>query len=409
MTNILKLHLENFQSIASGELEFKTGLNFIIGQTNSGKTATFRALKACLCNPSGSRSQKFIKKGCPSTRVTLSYNGNEITWKRTPKESSYTINNQDYVKTGKSDAFKILTNETGFIQKDSKTIMNIEEELQLPFPFGCTETELFELFENVFCVSDSATILKSAKEHENKVKFDLDLLGIELNKNNTKLTELESFKKEVAPKLDELSRYLDDAKKLQSRLDLLKDGLDVVRLAVKASEIQIDIIPISTENKIPAYKELIYLKDLIGKVKQYHELSKKLPVPIAVSDEKLKVLREQKELKNLRTRLDELSKIRVEEQTFENRLTDFQEKVELKKIFVQLKALHEIKIQPIEFERKLVAYTNLLEYKATLNSFSERIKLLQSRIASAEQELSSLQEKLKEYKVCPLCHRPLED
>ena len=405
MTNSLKLQLENFQSITSGELEFVTGLNFIIGQSNSGKSATFRALKTCLYNPTG--SQRFIKRGYPKSAVTLSYNGNVITWKRTAKESSYTINGEDYVKTGSSSAFKILKDETGFIQGDNGVIMNIEEELQLPFPFGYNKSELFKLYENVFCVSDSAVIMKSAKEHENKVKFDLDMLNVELEKNKTKLQELEAFKKEID--LNELKQRLADCKKLNDRLTLLKDGTDVIQLAVKASKVQVDITPISTENKIPAYKELISLKSLISKVKQYHELSKNLPVPISVSNEKLGNLREQRELKELAARLTKLSQIKVEEKVFENKLFDFQEKVELKKIFVQLKALHEVKIQPIEFERKLVAYTNLLEYKATLNSFSERIKLLQSRIASAEQELSNLQGKLKEYKVCPLCHRPLED
>ena len=202
--NNLRLQLENFQSITSGELEFVTGLNFIIGQSNSGKSATFRALKTCLYNPSG--SQRFIKRGYPKSSVTLTYNGNEITWKRTAKESSYTINGEDYVKTGSSNAFKILKDETGFIQGDNGVIMNIEEELQLPFPFGYNKSELFKLYENVFCVSDSAVILKSAKEFENKVKFDLDLLEVELNKNKTKLQELEAFKKEV--NILEIKNYL---------------------------------------------------------------------------------------------------------------------------------------------------------------------------------------------------------
>lgn len=405
MTNSLKLQLENFQSITSGELEFVTGLNFIIGQSNSGKSATFRALKTCLYNPTG--SQRFIKRGYPKSAVTLSYNGNVITWKRTAKESSYTINGEDYVKTGSSSAFKILKDETGFIQGDNGVIMNIEEELQLPFPFGYNKSELFKLYENVFCVSDSAVIMKSAKEHENKVKFDLDMLNVELEKNKTKLQELEAFKKEID--LNELKRRLADCKKLNDRLTLLKDGTDVIQLAVKASKVQVDITPISTENKIPAYKELINLKSLISKVKQYHELSKNLPVPISVSSEKLESLREQRELKELAARLTELSQIKVEEKVFENKLSDFQEKVELKKTFLQLKELHEIKIKSIEFEDKLAKYKELIQYKAGLKALSDKISLTQAELTYVENNLSNLQGKLKEYKVCPLCHRPLED
>ena len=178
---------------------------------------------------------------------------------------------------------------------------------------------------------------------------------------------------------------------------------------MKASKVQVDITPISTENKIPAYKELISLKSLISKVKQYHELSKNLPVPISVSNEKLGNLREQRELKELVARLTKLSQIKVEEKVFENKLFDFQEKVELKKTFMQLKELHEIKIKPIEFEDKLAKYKELIQYKAGLKALSDKISLTQAELTYVENNLSNLQEKLKEYKVCPLCHRPLED
>ena len=194
--NELKLFLYNFQSISEGELVFKTGLNFIIGQSNSGKSATFRAVKACLLNPSG--SQRFIKKDTNKTIVELKYNGNDICWNKTGKANSYTINGEEYRNTGKSDAFKILNNETGFVKAEKGcALMNIEEELQLPFPFGIPDSELFKLFENVFCVSDSAVILKSAKDHEDKVKDDISLLELEEAKVQNKINCLNTLKKEV--------------------------------------------------------------------------------------------------------------------------------------------------------------------------------------------------------------------
>ena len=97
MSNELKLSLENFQSITHGELIFHTGTTVIVGQSNSGKTATFRGLKACLSNPSG--SQRFIKNGTKQAVVTLEYNGNQISWRRTPKESTYQINGETYYIT----------------------------------------------------------------------------------------------------------------------------------------------------------------------------------------------------------------------------------------------------------------------------------------------------------------------
>ena len=402
--NSLKLQLENFQSITHGELEFKTGLNFIIGQSNSGKSATFRALKACLLNPSG--SQRFIKNGYTALTVTLSYNDNVITWKKTSKENSYTVNGEEYVKTGRANAFKLIEN-TGFVQGESEAIMNIEEELQLPFPFGLSKSEFFKLYENIFCVSDSATILKSAKEHENKVKFDLDLLEVELNKNKIKLQELEAFKKELD--LNDLKKRLDDCKKLNNRLILLKDGTEIIQLAVRASEIQIDVTPINTKNRVPTYRELISLKSLVNKVKQYHQLSKTLPIPIGVSSEKLIALKDKKDLKALAIRTQVLSDIKVEGKEFSNKLLIFQEKQELQKIIIQLRALHGIHLSVVEFKDKLSQYKELLKYKTDLNEIQKKAASKKATLQGHQELLKHLQEKLKEYKVCPLCHRPLED
>ena len=170
-------------------------MNFIIGQSNSGKSATFRALKACLLNPAG--SQRFIKKGNNKSEVTLKYNGQEIQWERTPKESNYIINGETYYKTGRSNAFKILEEATGFNQDTNGIIMNIEEELQLPFPFGLNGSDLFKLFENVFCISDSAVILKSAKDYEKGVDSDISSLDLEEQKTTAKVRALEEFKEYV--------------------------------------------------------------------------------------------------------------------------------------------------------------------------------------------------------------------
>lgn len=402
--NSLRLQLENFQSISSGTLEFVTGLNFIVGQSNSGKSATFRGLKGCLCNPSG--SQRFIKKGCSKATVTLEYNGNLITWIRTPKESKYEINGETYLKTGTASAFKLLPDETGFIQGDSNVVMNIEEELQLPFPFGLNKSELFKLYENVFCVSDSAVILKSAKEHENKVKFDLDMLEVELNKNNTKLQELEAFKQEID--LKELKRYLSDSKKLNDRLALLKEGNDVIKLAVRASSINLNISSFNVENKIFIYEELICLKDLISKVKKYHALGKELPSPITASSEKILLLKDKKELRTLMSRLSALNEIKVEEKEFENKLVLFNDKYEMGQILKRLRNLHTIQLKVMEFENKLIKYNELIKYKADLKSISDKGIAKKKELEENRELLKSLQAKLSEYKVCPLCHRPLE-
>ena len=401
--NSLKLQLENFQSITHGELEFKTGLNFIIGQSNSGKSATFRALKACLLNPSG--SQRFIKNGYTALTVTLSYNDNVITWKKTSKENSYTVNGEEYVKTGRANAFKLIEN-TGFVQGESEAIMNIEEELQLPFPFGLSKSEFFKLYENIFCVSDSATILKSAKEHENKVKFDLDLLEVELKKNETKASELSNFKEEID--LDELKGYLATCKSNQTKLNALRDGLDVIKQAVKFADTDFSIAPFNTENKIQAYDDLQKISKTIGQLKQLHSLSKSLPLPVETDNNVLTEYKQLVSLKKVAEQLKQFDDVSIEPVDFKDKLSKYRNKVELRKTMTRLKELNNIKVPLTEFNNLLTEYKKLKEFKSSLTEIRKKVKSKEAEAAQIQQKVSNLEEKLKEFKVCPLCHRPLD-
>jgi predicted ATP-dependent endonuclease of OLD family len=294
--NELKLSLQNFQSISEGELTFKTGLNFIIGQSNSGKSATFRALKACLLNPAG--SQRFIKRDSGKTTVILKYNGNDICWNKTEKANSYSINGEEYRNTGKSDAFKILNNDTGFVKAEKGcTLMNIEEELQLPFPFGIPDSELLKLFENVFCVSDSAVILKSAKEHEDRVKNDINLLELEKTKVQTKLHGLAELKEEVS--LSRLEEYKKELESGRSRLIGLKEGLPEIKLACKVNDTNLSIKEVSFKDYLSPYSEKLDCKNTIRTVQSLHKLMKKFENLEYTPVSKLKELKELKDIQKL--------------------------------------------------------------------------------------------------------------
>ena len=155
------LKIEDFQSIGDALLEFNPGVNLIVGQSNSGKTAILRAINATLTNPSYAKT--FIRHRASSCSVTFAYNGHEVTWQKSAKGGTkYLVDSQEYSKLGTSDLFDILS-DNGFVKSYNDEVMNIEGEWDLPFPFDRTPAELFRLFENVFCVSDSATILKSFK------------------------------------------------------------------------------------------------------------------------------------------------------------------------------------------------------------------------------------------------------
>lgn len=403
--NELKLLLHNFQSISDGELIFKTGLNFIIGQSNSGKSATFRALKACLSNPSG--SQRFIKRGHNQAEVVLLYNGNEIIWDRTQKESSYIINGEEFVKTGNSDSFKILNDNTGFTRDTNDVIMNIEEELQVPFPFGISKSDLFKLYENVFCVSDSAVILKSAKEHEDEIKTELSSLELELTKNKSKLEAIRKFKEAVdVQRLKDYKVYLIEK---GNRFNFLNDGMDIIKTAIKVSESNIAIREEEYSNLIPSYYEALEIKKALTIAKKCHVISKSFQelnnFRVNKLDEKLNEL---EGLQKLFKRTEKLGELFTPEVSFSSKIASYSSLVELKSTFEKLQEIDRIKVSEKEFLNKLSNYQELKNFKETLNKIKEQGKSLSERRKQIEKELVTIENKLKEFKVCPLCHHELE-
>lgn len=402
--NKLELDLSNFQSISSGHLEFETGLNFIIGQSNSGKSATFRALKACLSNPIG--SQRFIKNGEKQAQVTLSYNGNTISWKRTSKESSYEINGEKFVKTGKSDAFKLLDS-TGFVQDHNEIIMNIEEELQLPFPFGFSKSDLFKLFENIFCVSDSAIILKSMKDHEVQIKTEIDFLENDLLKNKKKVEELQKFKEDIdLSKLCEIRELLSSQ---QLTLKKLQDGQDIIKKAVLADSFTLPQSLI-IKDQLTSYRNLQNIKDTVVQVKAAFSLLKSLsnlPAPRKLSVIELRDLKKIQVVIKQITELDQLNEIKGFTELTPIDIGKYNQFKALQCELGKLKSLESLDLPTIEIRDLVTQYTYLRNYKEALKEVLKKIKVQNERKKSLDDKIKDLKTKLSQYKICPLCHQPI--
>ena len=402
MGNELKLSLENFQSISHGELVFHTGTTVIIGQSNSGKSATFRALKACLLNPSG--SQRFIKKGTKSSSVALEYNGNQIIWKRTPTESSYIINGENFLKTGRSNVFKIIE-DTGFVIDTNDVLMNLEEELQLPFPFGISNADLFKLYENVFCISDSAVILKSAKTMEDNIKFEISTLENNIIKNNNKLKELQDFKEFI--NLDKLANYKRFLESKNERILFLRKDLPVIKKAVRIENFK---VPEETfEDKQVSYKDKVKLKRELVKLKKLHKVSKvvkEIEVPkmldISIYKENLKFSKTCKILKQLKG-------FKAEESSFSNLLNEYKGLQEIKKTCTVAKKLERVKAEVTEFEDNLKQYIELQKISNLLSSIKGTVKKKKERLKEIEEFIKNTEGALKEFKICPLCHQPINN
>jgi len=122
---IKHVEIKNFQSHEYTIIEFKDGLNTIIGESNSGKTSILRAIRWCLDNdPKGS---DFITTGRDDCSVTVVFDdGTSIIRKRTRNDSgTYDVVGKTIQPDG--TASKWIQTYKGFANNLPIEIMNIHQ------------------------------------------------------------------------------------------------------------------------------------------------------------------------------------------------------------------------------------------------------------------------------------------
>ena len=99
-----KLHIQNFQSHKDTVITFSSGLNIIIGPTDTGKSAILRALRKLIRDePSG---KAFISKWSKDMTITLTFERDTIEYtvcrRITPSKNLYSLDTEEYGGFGKT-------------------------------------------------------------------------------------------------------------------------------------------------------------------------------------------------------------------------------------------------------------------------------------------------------------------
>ena len=367
--NNLKVTIENFQSISKGELEFTQGINIIVGQSNSGKSAILRALKGAVLNTSG--SQKYIKNGTKGFKVGIDYQGNSIEWSRTSRSPEYVINGEKYAKTGSSNLLDFLDN-SGFTLDENKSLMNVESELELPFPFDKSNSELFKLFEkNIFCISDSTAITKLIKSDEEETASRKDNAEYELTRLQDKLAAIEELEKEVdlnwlVSKRGELANLASDKEKLLLDIQNLHGIISLGKVIGKG---------VPHLSQLPDLQDYISLSKDIETVEQIRGVGNILSQSVPTASTPTVSVSEFIELKNDINELENADKVIS--------------------ILSPLEAPLTIGISD--------EYTSLRNDINTLSRLREQAQMIQNNITKKRQEIQLLEDKKSKFKVCPLC------
>ena len=188
----MKVITKDFQILkGENEFEFPVGITVIQGKSASGKSTLFYAVEDCLTNPAG--VDDAIHWDCKQASVTIENNNNKITWIKTQSSSEYVneLTGQHYPKASKLDSQDL--GDLGFYIDPSGDVVNVHSEWKKLFPFELKDTEMFRLFEDIFNISCSFSIIDDYKKEEQQLKTQINQITNEINvntQNDTKITEI---------------------------------------------------------------------------------------------------------------------------------------------------------------------------------------------------------------------------
>lgn len=267
----MKLHIENFQNIKSADIEFIPGINCIVGESNNGKTAILRAVKAIITNPSGSGS--YLRHGAKSAKVELTNAGETLEWIRTKSSVSYHYNGQDFPKASKqtSDDFCNL----GFARGSKGELMNLLDEWSVLFPFGYSDTELFKIFEDLFCITDSAKIIDTMRGDETSVNRDKLLHQDRVKNFEEKLTKLKELKSKL--KAGQANLIVEVISKKSEELETMKKDIQSLKELNKVSKLELTTVPFKADELSRIGKQSLELFKACSRASQLAVNDIKLP------------------------------------------------------------------------------------------------------------------------------------
>ncbi|MFV8827223.1 AAA family ATPase [Alkalihalobacterium sp. APHAB7] len=255
MNWIKEVRLENFQSHLDTSIEFSKGLNVIVGQSDSGKTAILRGIRWVLFNQP--RGTDFMRVSGDFVRVTLTFaNEASIIRERTSSKNRYIIKEigkEDLVLEGFGihvpqevlDAHQIYPLR---IDRDMELLLNVSQQLDGPFLLEQTASVRAKTIGRIsgahyidMAVRDTTKDVAKLHQQTKHVETEVDILKekIEpyhfldhartvLDQSEQKYRELKQ-KNEKLTKLENLQRSLRDLsigeETVKKHLSILK-GID---------------------------------------------------------------------------------------------------------------------------------------------------------------------------------------
>ena len=379
----MEIELKNVGIIREAKLEFKKGLNLIIGASSSGKSTLLRAIRSMMDN---TFSDSNVSYGEKKLAIKIKDEENTAIYVRdlgsTTNKTTYKINDTVYTKVGRNPP-----DELSSLFKISPVEIDGEK---INFNFSSQ-------FAGPFLLLGSQSLLYSILTYRSS--FDItkinDLYYSDLKKTKQEINVLEKTKDNL-----EQERY-----RLSQKYDALKDVPDmfIEMQRVKQKYAQVE----SLRKTITRFKELLSAQELErDRVNQINALLVKFPDVfeqyrkfqlLFTVQEKREVLARLMSIGSmdaLNTNIERLNTLYNASSTLNTYISIREKREALKSILVKLNGLPEL--------RSL----ELLTYYTEMQESIEDEKTSRNTI---ENEQNEIEKCINAVGVCPLCNQPLNN
>ena len=395
--NVINLSVKDFQIIKNASLTFGPGLNAIIGQSNNGKSALFRAAKSCIYNEPGTTS---IRNGCSSYAVGLQMNGHTVIYQK-GKESIYKIDGNVFQKVGRTQLPEVASslNIRELNLNGSNEQLNFWDQMEKPFLLDRSETELFRFIVDSGKDNNITLALKTLVSDRQGITKEINMIegmlsqaDITIQNYKDKLVNSDNIL-DTCNKIIQLGpeiKRLESSETCISKHKELSDGLFKVNLELNdLNKLLLDVEPMQ-ESLLTKYKK----SDLVDKIVNSYRQKQKLLNDINLRINKYEFIGDITLNENL-NKYNLLNSIVSKHHELSGKLSDIN-KIKIPEVSSGFNENAEKLSKLIQIlDRRNTSFSNLSKVKDSINEYDLKIK--------------SLKEELDCIGVCPTCGQPIHN
>lgn len=257
------LVIENFQSHKFTQLNFDPGVNVILGATDAGKSAIFRALVWVLFNRPLGNDFRSYWGGTTSVQVDFNDENDSSILQRVKsnKENYYDLNGDEFKAFGQEPPDEVLQ------AHNIDRTLNVQSQIDPFFLLQSSPGEVAQHFNRIARLDDIDRVSKNIDSHARKLQKDLAQGKNYLAEMESELEEyshLGKVKKEL-DRAEQIEKKIDKAKRQKRTVIRLCEDIEKTKKKIEQREHQIQIKPF-VESALHLQKTQAVARDRQNKV-----------------------------------------------------------------------------------------------------------------------------------------------